>query len=333
MKTNRIFHISFVFLEIVFMFCSFQVLNLQIPLFFYENGGGFSAIALCVEKMLPPNMYPLITLVCLAAFHLHTPDIRLKLWEKMFCCAFSLFLMIGDSYAAIDSWDLVFGSSTMLLLSAATLLGLTATIHCGLKYLKYFVPKFLKKELPIPALWEKHPFLFAWTVIFLCWLPYILVRLPAAIEHDAYGQIEEAFGFRLCVIPVTDLFCDLCIHHRNHEEAECSFGHSCHYVRGLRTGHHVPQLSNRYFEGRTLLLHECLAVGSNFGRNHTPSQQQTLLRNLCRSSANRAVEKQRFLDSLGMLRCLSRLLLNQSRKQTNDSYCRTFPRLCPADSL
>ena len=133
-------------IEIIFMFCAFQVQHLQIPLFLYENGSGFSAIALCVEKMLPPNIYPLMILVALAAFRLNVPDTALKLWEVLFCCAFSLFLMIGDSYAAIDSWDLVLGSPVAFLLSAATLMGLTAITTCGLRWLKYLVGKVLEKE-------------------------------------------------------------------------------------------------------------------------------------------------------------------------------------------
>lgn len=183
-------------IEILFMFCSFQVQHLQVPLFLYENGSGFSSIALCVEKILPPNIYPLIIFVALAAFRLNVPAPLLKLWEKLFCCAFSLFLMVGDSYAAINSWDLVLGSPLAVLLSAATLIGLTAIAMCALRWLKFFVDKVLEKNVTLPTLWEKHPFLFPWLVIFLCWLPYILVRLPAAVDYDSYKQLEEIFGYR-----------------------------------------------------------------------------------------------------------------------------------------
>jgi len=183
-------------IELLFIFCAFQVLQLQIPLALYENGGGLSALALCVEKMLPPTLYPLFLFGALAAFRLRAPEQSLALWEKLFCCGFSLFLMIGDSYAAIDSWDLVFGSAASILLSAATLVGLTAIVLCALRWLKHLLGKLLEWEVTLPTLWQKHPFLFPWAVIFLCWLPYILVRLPAAIDFDAYIQIETAFGIR-----------------------------------------------------------------------------------------------------------------------------------------
>lgn len=178
------------------MFCAFQVLSLQIPLFFYENGASVSAIALCVEKMLPPTMYPLITFISLSVFYLHKPNNELTRWEKLFCCAFSLFLIIGDSYNAIDSWDLVFGSVLLFLMSVATLVGFTIITQCGLCWLKDLGSKLLKKEVTMPALWEKHPFLFAWAVIFLCWVPYIIIRLPAAVDYDSYKQLEEIFGYR-----------------------------------------------------------------------------------------------------------------------------------------
>ena len=178
------------------MFCAFQVLNLQIPLFCYENGAGLSTIPLCVEILLPPNMYPLIIFVALAVFYLHTPDNRLKPWEQLFCCAFSLFTIIGDSYNAIDSWDLVFGSTSLVLMSAATLIGLTLITQCGLRWLKHLGNKIVEKEWKPPALWENHPFLFAWGVILICWVPHIIIRLPAAVDYDSYKQLEEVLGYR-----------------------------------------------------------------------------------------------------------------------------------------
>ena len=183
-------------LQVLFAFCAFQVLRLQLPLMLYENGGGLSAIPLCVEAMFAPDLYNVILLGAFAALVYKAPSRKTKPWEWAFTAVFSLLLMIGDSFAAIDSWDLVFGSFTALLLSALTWIGLTVlSIHC-LRWLKHLFGKLLDKELHLPKLWKKHPFLLPWLIILLCWLPYFIVRLPAAVEHDAYAQLEQIFGLR-----------------------------------------------------------------------------------------------------------------------------------------
>ena len=104
-------------LTVLFSFCAFQVLRLQLPLLLYEQGSGLSALALCAEAMFPPDLYNVILLGALTAFCCKAPNLQLKTWEYGFCICFSLFLMIGDSFAAIDSWDLVWGTPAALLLS------------------------------------------------------------------------------------------------------------------------------------------------------------------------------------------------------------------------
>lgn len=195
--TNKpsFYHIKSI-IGVLFFFCAYQVLHLHLPLLLYEHGGGLGALPLCVEKMLPADLYTLLLFAALALLHRHTPDTRLALWEKLFCVAFALFLMLGDSYAAIDSWDLLFGSAASVLLTACTLIGAAGMAQCALRYAKHYIPKLLTRDRSLPRLWETHPFLLPWAIIFLCWLPYLIIRLPAAIEHDAYMQIEQVFGLR-----------------------------------------------------------------------------------------------------------------------------------------
>lgn len=183
-------------LTVLFSFCAFQVLRLQLPLLLYEQGSGLSALALCAEAMFPPDLYNVILLGALTAFCCKAPNLQLKTWEYGFCICFSLFLMIGDSFAAIDSWDLVWGTPAALLLSIPTLIGLTCLCTVSLRWIKHLLSRIPVTQIQLPALWQKHPFLLPWLIILLCWMPYFLVRLPAAVEHDAYAQLEMIFGLR-----------------------------------------------------------------------------------------------------------------------------------------
>ena len=183
-------------LEVLLIFFAFQTLHLQLPLLLYENGGSLSALPLCAEAMLSPDLYTLILFGALTAFRCKAPALRLNRWEIVFCTLFSLCLIIGDSFAAIDAWDLVFGSAAALLLSAVTLIGLTCICTTALRWAKHLLGKIPTDRITLPKCWQKHPFLIPWAMILLCWLPYFIVRLPAAVEHDAYAQLEIIFGLR-----------------------------------------------------------------------------------------------------------------------------------------
>ncbi|MBQ3256052.1 MAG: hypothetical protein IJA67_01370 [Oscillospiraceae bacterium] len=183
-------------LSVLLIFFAFQVLHLELLLLLYENGGGLSALPLCAEAMLSPDVYTLVLFAALTAFFLKCPEAALKTWERLFCAAFSLCLMVGDSFAAIDSWNPVFGSPAALLLSAVTLVGLTLICSTALRWAKHLLSRIPTDSIHLPKLWQKRPFLLPWCIILLCWLPYFLVRLPAAVEHDAYMQLEQVFGLR-----------------------------------------------------------------------------------------------------------------------------------------
>ncbi|MBR4077389.1 MAG: hypothetical protein IKK17_02165 [Oscillospiraceae bacterium] len=183
-------------LEVLLIFFAFQSLHLQLPLLLWENGGGLSALPLCAEAMLSPDLYTLLLFGALTAFRCKCPELSLKRWELAFCAAFSLCLIIGDSFAAIDSWDLVFSSAASLLLSAVTWMGLTCIAVTALRWAKHLLALIPTNRITLPKLWQAHPFLLPWGIILVCWLPYLLVRLPAAVEHDAYAQLEIIFGLR-----------------------------------------------------------------------------------------------------------------------------------------
>ena len=183
-------------LDVLLIFFAFQTQQLKLPLLLYENGGGLSALPRLAEAMLAPDLYTLLLFGALTAFRCKAPASDLKRWEICFCLAFSLCLMVGDSFAAIDSWDLVFASPAALLLSAVTLMGLTCICATALRWAKALPGRIPTDSIQLPKCWQTHPFLLPWGIILLCWLPYFLVRLPAAVEHDAYAQLEIIFGLR-----------------------------------------------------------------------------------------------------------------------------------------
>lgn len=149
--------------------------------------------------LFPHNIYVLISFGALAYLFLTAPACKLAVWESVLSFLFSGLLILGHSYEMIDSWDLAFGSMVSLLLSVVTLIGLFLLMQAVLGWAKLLMQKLAHRKIGLPKLWQKHPFLTPWTIIFLCWLPYVLVRFPASLEFDAYRQIMQALG----ILPFT----------------------------------------------------------------------------------------------------------------------------------
>lgn len=158
--------------------------------------GGISDIA---AALFPHNIYVMISFGALVYLYVNAPKPKLALWESGLSFLFSGLLILGHSYERIDSWDLAFGSMISLLLSVLTLFGLFFLMQSVLGWGKLLMGKIADTTISLPKLWKKHPFLVPWLMIFVCWLPYVLVRFPAALEFDAYRQIMQALG----ILPFT----------------------------------------------------------------------------------------------------------------------------------
>lgn len=143
--------------------------------------------------------YDLLELLLAAAALLavaRAPGPPLRFWERFYVCVVSALWLLGYAFNATDSWQILFGSAVRALLALTTYLGLTALTSTALRWLKEAVRRFQSARLRLPGPMERHPFLFSWAVIFLCWLPFVCIRYPAGIEFDAYYQMEQFLGFR-----------------------------------------------------------------------------------------------------------------------------------------
>ena len=194
MRKNPILFNVFSAAEILLIFFALLVMSQDVLSAAYA--GGVSDIA---AALFPHNIYAVISFGALAYLFLKAPKPNIAVWESVLSFLFSGLLILGHSYEMIDSWDLAFGSTASFLLSVATLFGLFFLMRSVLGWGKLLMGKLAHVSISLPKLWQKHPFLFPWAVIFVCWLPYVLVRFPASLEFDAYRQIMQALG----ILPFT----------------------------------------------------------------------------------------------------------------------------------
>lgn len=112
---------------------------------------------------------------------------------------FSLFMLFGNSYKMIDSWNLVFGNFKMFLISILMFIGYFIIFKNILSILFDFLSNknILKKDVKknkIVKFFDEHPFWASLIVILICWLPYIIAYYPIILSPDPSYQIKQFFG-------------------------------------------------------------------------------------------------------------------------------------------
>ena len=116
---------------------------------------------------------------------------------RVIAIIFSLLLTLGYSYDIAGNSSLVFSSISNILFSVIKIIGLYALISTSIHLLNDIIVKKKLKNTPLPkilTLFDKHPFLFSFIVILICYLPYIIAYYPVIINYDAANQIKEVMG-------------------------------------------------------------------------------------------------------------------------------------------
>jgi len=137
--------------------------------------------------------------LCLLFYHAQM--VRERRTEKISFCAatfFSFFYIIGFSINNFDSLAPITDSLTSFLKYIIAFMGITLTFYALLKILFDKITKIdlnNAEEKKIRLLDNSRKSLLMRTfVIFLCWLPYLIVYLPGFINIDTFFQIAQVVG-------------------------------------------------------------------------------------------------------------------------------------------
>lgn len=112
---------------------------------------------------------------------------------------FTFFMIFGNSYMNLGNANLVFHNLYFFLLSVVMALGYYFLFETLLSVLFNFLDKDRGKVKLFSkrfACFEKHPFLFSFIFILICWLPYIVSFYPIILSPDPSFQIKQFFGIR-----------------------------------------------------------------------------------------------------------------------------------------
>ena len=117
---------------------------------------------------------------------------------KILAFIFSILMVLGYSYDNIGSAYLVFGNITFIIISIIKLFIFyrifDISINITYDYLCNYKIKDKIKNNKIIELFNKHPFLFSFLVIIICYIPYMIAYYPAVLGYDPANQIKEVMG-------------------------------------------------------------------------------------------------------------------------------------------
>lgn len=139
-------------------------------------------------------IYVILVLALMGFYHkLLSPKEKLLPSAAVTGALFALFFLVGQSYEALDSAQLIFGNRYLFILSVL--------MFCGYLVFFYVLSAALFRKLDslrLPAVsGPRQPFvqfLIYFGIIFLCWLPTLLICYPGSLSYDGMFQLGQYLG-------------------------------------------------------------------------------------------------------------------------------------------
>lgn len=117
---------------------------------------------------------------------------------KSLAIIFSMLMVVGYSYDKIGNAYLVCGNIVFIVISIIKFLSYYKIFDISLNIMYEFICehkfKEINKEKRIINIFNKHPFLFPFVVIIICYIPYVVAYYPAIMGYDPSNQIREFMG-------------------------------------------------------------------------------------------------------------------------------------------
>ncbi len=118
---------------------------------------------------------------------------------KILAILFSLFMIIGNSYKLTNSWSLIFGSTRLFFISIFMFIGYFIFFNASINLLYEYIKTKSKEEnvtknKVLNFIFNEHPFIITFIILFICYLPYIIAFYPGILSPDPSNQIKQFYG-------------------------------------------------------------------------------------------------------------------------------------------
>lgn len=112
---------------------------------------------------------------------------------------FAIFIVIGNSYQKVKSWDLVFANWQTVCISLLQILIISLLLIFIFSIIILIIEKYSNKKFKQTKcndFFSKHTFIISLLIILMGWLVYIIAFYPTIITIDAYNQLKQFFGLK-----------------------------------------------------------------------------------------------------------------------------------------
>lgn len=114
---------------------------------------------------------------------------------------FAFIFLIGYSFHTVGNSSLIFGNIYVFLYSIFAYLGYFFFFNALVNYAYLKITNLkLNNKLPnnkiIKFIFEKHPFISTFIILFICYLPYLIAFYPGILSPDPSFQVEQFFGIK-----------------------------------------------------------------------------------------------------------------------------------------
>lgn len=118
-------------------------------------------------------------------------------WSVPFAFISSLVLLLCESYYMYDNWNKVFGNTTALFTSLIRGTGICIIVN--FLFLGICNVKLHLEQTELNQEKKYSEYIFYIGILMLCWLPYIVIMFPGAMNPDTRDQLAQIVGNeRLC---------------------------------------------------------------------------------------------------------------------------------------
>lgn len=148
-----------------------------------------------------PDLFPhSITIVLLCGGILllvkYLSEFHAPLHDKIAAGLFAVIMLLGSCYQVEGDISAIISGKTAFAISICYLLGFYLIFTNVFSIFRICVKWCSAKSISFMEAHSPRELLcLCWAIIYICWLPYIIIRYPAGVEYDAHHQIEQFLGY------------------------------------------------------------------------------------------------------------------------------------------
>ena len=149
-------------------------------------------------KYVNTLLYLIFTIFMFVFYRKYENKYKGNIYYKLISALFSFFMTVGYSIAKAGDFSLIYGNLLLILITLVKL-------YCFYKFfyicinivyelLKNYEIKEKIRSSKLYNIFNKHPFIFSFVFILICYIPYIIAFYPAVLGFDPSNQIKEYMG-------------------------------------------------------------------------------------------------------------------------------------------